>query len=264
MAQTSPPSNSNNIRESDIYRGRNTSMGALIVESERVFSALADGMPLDEVKLKCSDGSLLAQRAEQSRKRIWASLNHRYFSHNQAWVADDIVAAYRESRTAFIDLLYIHFALRDLLAFEFVTKVLFEQRNRTQRPIDKADVRDLLDSESDSQTHIANWSESSRDKLSNSTLTALRDFGLLVGKNKKQIARRTITDFAAEHLLHVLTWEGERGRSVVTDPTWRLFFLDQNAVSSILARLAQNGRIRFEKAGTTVVLETPDDWERAA
>ena len=239
-------------------------MGALIVESERVFAALADGMSLEEVKIKCIDGSLLPQRAEQSRKRIWASLNHRYFSHQQDWVREDIVAAYRTSRAAFVDLLYIHFALRDLLTFEFVTKVLFEGRNGTQRPIDKTEVRDLLDSASASQDHIANWSESSRDKLSNSTLTALRDFELLVGKNKKHIGRRSISDFAAEHLLHVLTWEGERGRSVIEDPTWKLFFLDKNAVAAILARLAQNGRIRFEKAGSTVVLETPAGWERAA
>jgi len=263
MARKSPPSDSHLIRESDAYRGRNTSMGALIVESERVFSALADGHSLDEVKAKCVAGILLSQRAEQSRKRIWVSLNHRYFSHGNSWVREDIVEAYKQG-DSFIDLLYIHFALRDLLTFDFVTKVLFEQRNKTQHPIDKSDVRDLLDSKSLDQPHIANWSESSRDKLSNSTLTALRDFGILTGKNKKRLVHRTVSSFAAEHLLRVLTWEGERGRNVISDPTWKLFLMDENSVASTLARLAQHGRIRFEKAGSTVVLETPSEWERAA
>jgi len=264
MVNASLPSNSNSIRESDSYRGRNTSMGALIPECERVFSALADGLSLVEVKRKCIDGSLLGQRAVQSRRRIWVSINHRYFAHGQTWVTKDIVNAYRKSRPAFIDVLYLHFALRDFLTFDFVTGVLYAQREKTQRAITKTDVRDLLDQASELQPHIAKWSEASRSKLANSTLTALRDFGLLVGKNRKFVARRTISDFAAEHLLHVLIWEGERGRSVIKEQTWRLFFLDENAVTAVLAKLAQAGRIKFEKAGSTVVLQTPGEWERAA
>lgn len=48
---------------------------------------------------------------------------------------------------------------------------------------------------------------------------------------------------------------------MLEDPAWRLFMLGPQDVAATLAKLAQAGRIRFEKAGRTVVLETPQAWE---
>jgi hypothetical protein len=252
------------IRETDRYSGRNTSMGALIDEAERVFGALRDGQSLDLVKQRCFDGSLLKQRTEKSRRRIWASLTHRYFAHGTTWAIEDIVSSSGNDHSAFVDLLYLHYCLRDLLTFDLVTKVL-ANRNYSDRPsVTKDDVRHLLDDAAESQPKIQQWAESSRSKLSNSVLTALRDFGLLEGKIKKYLVKRPLTDIACEHLLRILVGEGQRGHSVISDPTWKLFLLSEYEVSAKLGKLAQSGRIRFEKAGRTVVLETPSEWEDAA
>jgi len=110
------------IRESDAYRGRNTSMGALIEEADRIFEALASGQSREDVKQRCFNGDVLRQRTEKSRRRIWSSIQHRYFAHEVSWVVDDLVSAKREDRKAFLDLLYLHYCLRDKLAFDVVGK----------------------------------------------------------------------------------------------------------------------------------------------
>ena len=249
------------IRESDAYRGRNTSMGALIDEADRVFGALADGAPREEVKARCYDGELLRQRTEKGRRRIWASIQHRYFAHEITWAINDLIEAKRQDRKAFIDLLYLHYCLRDKLAFDVVVKLIWEKGGVERGSIAPSNVRHLMDDASAEQPHIARWSESTRVKLANSVLTALRDFGALEGKNRKQVVRRSLSNFAAEHLVRLLVSEGQRGRSVITDPTWYLFLMSERDVSVKLASLASEQRLRFEKTGSTVVLETPVDWE---
>lgn len=236
-------------------------MGALIDEADRVFAALADGASLEDVKSRCYEGELLRQRTEKGRRRIWASLQHRYFAHEVTWAIEGIIEAKRIDRKAFVDLLYLHYCLRDNLAFDVVTKLIWEQGGVERGSIAPSDVRHLLDDASADQPHIARWSESTRAKLANSVLTALRDFGALEGKNRKQVARRSLSNFAAEQLVRLLVSEGQRGRSVINDPTWHLFLMSERDVSVKLASLASEKRLRFEKTGSTVVLETPADWE---
>jgi hypothetical protein len=42
-----------------------------------------------------------------------------------------------------------------------------------------------------------------------------------------------------------------------------MFMLGPQDVAATLAKLAQEGRIRFEKVGRTVVLDTPKGWEKS-
>ena len=50
---------------------------------------------------------------------------------------------------------------------------------------------------------------------------------------------------------------------MLEDTTWRLFMLGPQDVAATLAKLAHDGRIRFEKVGRTVVLQTPQVWEES-
>jgi len=252
------------IRDIEQFSGRNTSMGALVEESTRVFNAIAAGESLAQVKQRCIAGDLLSQRTEKSRRRIWASLTHRYFEHEVQWAIHEIVDSVLTDQAAFIDLLYLHYALRDRIVFELVTGVLYPRRKTAGAEVTKPDIRNLLDLASTDQPQIAKWTEATRAKLANSTLTALRDFGILNGKVRKFLAPRQVTDKAVEHLLHILVAEGQKGKNIITDVSWRLFFLTEHDVAAKLAILAQQGKIRFEKAGSTVVLETPSEWEAAA
>jgi hypothetical protein len=87
---------------------------------------------------------------------------------------------------------------------------------------------------------------------------------LLEGKQKKVLVQPPLPLATAEIILRILVREGFRGRQILENHAWRLFLLKESDVAQVLSKLAFDGIIRFEKAGTTVVLETPSAWESEA
>ena len=62
--------------------------------------------------------------------------------------------------------------------------------------------------------------------------------------------------------MRLLYVEGKRGREVLQDSAWSLFMLTEADVVYVLSRLAQERRIGFERAGSTVVLLVPEGWSK--
>lgn len=235
------------IRDDGPFSARNSSKGALIDEAGRVFSALANGQSVDEIRQQVLRGALLSQRSSENRKRIWTSIQQRYIVDDADWLTSLLAnecAAGPHSRT-FVSLLYLLYALRDRLTFNFVTDVLWPKGYQGRPVISRDDVLDLLNHAAPSEAQIERWTESTRIKLAGSILTALRDFGLLEGKQKKVLVRPILSLTTAETLLRILIMEGCRGREVLQNTTWRLFLLTEAEVASTLAKLSQDGRIRF-------------------
>src|SRR5262249_21158175 len=160
-------------------------------EAGRVFQALHAGLSVPEVRDRVLGGKLLTQRSRSTRERIWDSLHHRYLAHRVGWVIRDLAGASiagPQSRE-FLSLLYLHYALRGRLTYEFATRVLWPRWCRGQLAVAREDVLDLLDRASAEQPQIRRWTEKSRVKLAGSILSALRDFGLFRGIQKKSLVR---------------------------------------------------------------------------
>lgn len=257
------PNHRRSFRDDGPYSARNSSKGALIAEAARVFSALSKSGSVDEVRRHVLHSTLLSQRSVENRKRIWTSIHSRYLVADADWLTG-LLAEHVSGgphHVAFTSLLYLLYALRDRLTYDFVTNVLWQKGHQGRAVVSRDDVFDLLKDAASRQPQIDRWTESTRVKLAGSILTALRDFGLLEGKQKKTLIRPSLPLSTAAALLRILIAEGGRGRQVLQDPTWRLFLLTEPEVAHVLAKLSQEGQIRFEKAGATVVLETPAEWE---
>jgi len=252
----------NSLRDSDQYSARNTSKGALLDESYQIVGALTSGLAPEKVREQAHEGSILRQKARLSRTTIWRRVNFRLLSHDCRWAIDAIKQAQTAGRYSpeFVSMIYLLYCLRDHLTFDFITQWIWPRWNAGQPAVSRDDLLDYLDEASETQPQIRRWSESSRSKLSTSILTALRDFGLLQGVQKKEMVKPPLPLGTAATIVRLLTVEGWHGGDVLEDPTWRLFLLSPNEVAHTLLQLAQQKRIRFEKAGDTVVMETPEEW----
>jgi len=250
------------IRDTGPYSSRNSSKGALIEEAGLVVGALALGLSVDEVRDRALNGVLFEQRSRNNRERIWDSLHHRYLTHRLEWVLASLEEAYARGPHSqeFVSFLYLHYALRDSLTFDFITQSLWERWTNDRLSVSREDVLYRMDKTPESQPNVRRWKEGTRVKLATSTLTALRDFGVLKGKKKKVLLRPVLPLFTAEHLLRLLTAEGIGGLDILLDVSWRLFFYTEEDVADTLHKLAQERRIQFERAGSTVVLNTPIEW----
>lgn len=252
------------LRDRGAYSARNSSKGALVEEASRIIAALNSGVSLETVRQQVHDGLILTQRSWSNRRRIWTLVQQRYLPASTDWIVSSLRNAYDRGPQGreFITALYVLYSLKDRLTFDFVTTTLWSKGYENRPVVTRNDVLDLLDRATAEQPQVRRWSESTRIKLAGSILTALRDFGLLDGKQKKVLVRPILPLMTAEFLLRILIAAGCAGRQVLEDPTWRLFLLSPTDVSTVLGKLAQSHVIRFEKAGTTIVLEVPPDWER--
>ena len=243
-------------RDTGPYSTRNSSKGALVPESQAVFSALAAGRPIDDVHRAVLEGKVLRQRARETRRRIWGVLSQRFFSWAPPhWVLADLAEAARTNAACFRPLVYIHYARRDRLTFEFATERLVGMR-----VVRREDVLDFLAEQEDQHPEIRRWRESTRIKLAGNLLTALRDFGVLSGVQRKTTQRPVIPANATLHLCRLLYAEGFRGRNLLEAADWRLFLWEPNDIGAALGNLAQQQLIRFERSGQTVVLDVPFEW----
>jgi hypothetical protein len=175
------------VSDTGPYSARNSSKGALIEEAGRVFAALRQGQSVDDVRDQVLRGALLAQRSRENRERIWTSIQQRYLIPTTPWLTSTLANACESGPHSreFVSLLYLLYALRDRLTFDFVTNVLSNKGYQTRSLVSRNDVLDLLKQAASRQPQIERWAESTRIKLAGSILTALRDFGVLEGQQKK-------------------------------------------------------------------------------
>ena len=253
------------IRDTGPYSVRGTAGSPFVRETAQIVGALADGLTVDEVRTQVHDGSILNQQSRVSRQSAWKQIRRRLFSPPREWVLEDLKRALQFGPTSkeFASLLYIHYAIRDRLTFDVITQLLWPKWQAGERAVARESVLMFMDKAAADEPQVLQWSDSTRRKLAGSVLTGLRDFGLVRGVQKKELIQPVVPLLAVEHLLHILTEEGTKGRDIVGDPSWTLFFLTQHATADLLMKLAANGVIRFERGGHTVVLETPPDWEVA-
>ncbi len=239
---------------------RNSSKGALVAEAQAVFRAFNGGTPLEKFREQCLRGTILRQRARETRHRIWEAIHWRFFAwHPPEWVLTDLAEAAGDDSTTprFAGLVYLHFARRDRLTFEFVTTKLWELWQNKTVEVRRDDVLDFLAVCQEQHPKVRSWRESTRKKLARNVLSALRDFGLLSGVQRKVIQQPAVSLDVALHLCRLLYAEGLRGRAVLEARDWRLFLWGSHQAADALARLAQVGKLRFERSGKTVVLEVP-------
>lgn len=253
------------FRDTGPYNGRYITKGAMIAETGNLVAALTEGLTINDLRIRVLDGTIFSQRARASRSRMWDVISHAYLS-GPPWITAGLQAAHRigpQSRE-FVSLLYLLFTLRDHLTYDFVTATLWSKWVAGEVAVSREDLFGLIDSAGEEQPQVARLASATRLRLAQNVLTSLRDFGLLTGARNKTLVRPVLPLATAEHLLHILTAEGVRGAEVLADPAWRLFLCQETDVADVLRRLAQAQRIRFEKVGGTVVLETPEAWRAEA
>jgi len=134
------------VRDTGPYSARNSSKGALIDEAGRVVSAMRQGHSVAEVRDDVLRGALLTQRSRENRERIWTSIHQRYLFPTTPWLTSALADACESGSRAqeFVSLLYLLYALRDRLTFDFVTKVLSTKDHQARPIVSRNDVLDLL------------------------------------------------------------------------------------------------------------------------
>jgi hypothetical protein len=244
------------LRDRTAVSSRNTSTGALLYELYALFNTLDDLTP-EAIREAIIVENRLHKKSYEMRRKIWLAVNHRYLTAAPQWVSvalQEATAAGNQS-PQFISLAYLYFALRTRLVFLFVTDFLWEQWQAGVTHLTHRDALRYIYALAEEEPLAQGWREATKKRMASMLLSSLHDFGLLKGKQTRYIQRPSIALDAAYHLLCLLHAEGKSGLEIVTDPAWRLFLWSEADVGQALSQLDQRGLIRFEKSGSTIILE---------
>lgn len=101
----------------------------------------------------------------------------------------------------------------------------------------------------------AKWTATVRLKVARGMLAALRDFGILEGANRKQIAPQHLALEAFCLIAFCLHKLGFEQKSLVCHPDWRLFLLNQRTVEQLFLEAHQNGWLDYQCIGEIYRIE---------
>jgi len=156
---------------------------------------------------------------------------------------------------AFRDACYYEATRDDPLLAAFVEAELYRLWSAGRVGVTTADVDSWLGRQHEAGL-APSWSEQVRLKVSRGVLAALRDFGILSGGQRKEIAGAALTTRGFAYVAWRLHEQGASSRSLVSTPVWRRWLLDPPAVQDRFDHASRLGTLTFASVGSAVRI----DW----
>lgn len=103
---------------------------------------------------------------------------------------------------------------------------------------------------------IPAWGESVRRKTARGLLAALRDFGILEGRNEKRFAAPNLSLLGFVYVAYREQESGTSARALLTGKLWRRWLLDDVRVRDLFLAADRLGVLKFYEAGSAVRI----DW----
>jgi len=248
-------------RELVRWSARNSSKGALLLESVKSLQFLAAGHFLVELQRAIQEQDLLGKRTWEARRRYWSLISWRYLTPPDSAVVSALAAL--SSRGADDPILrgalYFHFCLADRLTFDVATDFLWTLQQQGREGINTAEVEAYIRVGAAAHPEVESWSSRTLNKLASSILSALRDFGRLAGGSKKRLVQPPLSDALLIYVCKFLSAEGKTARGILGALDFRLWGYTPQEIGARLAKLSQSGILRFEWGGDIAVLDIGEE-----
>lgn len=221
-----------------------------------IFREYAENTDKNCLQNRVLTDNITHKKSFYSRENVWRIYFQRY-NGCPSWIKQTIAhsALHGVKSPEFASLAYLYFILHERLVYDFIIEDLWNRWTNKKVSIETKDAQQFIFSKKKEVPVISSWSESTILRCSRSMLTALRDFGLIRGTNKKTLQRPSVSHETVYQLLCILYAEGYRGYNLISSQDWRIFLWNESDVIEALRRLAQLQWIRFERSGSTIMLE---------
>lgn len=239
MREMSQPIQQPAWRAAGGYLPTNASKAGLLEETRVFLLALEQHQTVAATRQALLDGAL-PQRARETRATIAQMIQQRLTRWSPpAWVYQDLIAfAHDRHQPSLQAALLVHVVRQDVLLYDFVQQELRPRWERGDHVLVRADVQRFLDQALPAHPEIDDWSRETREKLAGNVLSILRDYGLLQGREKKQIVEPLVPPPVVEHLIRLMRDEGVPDEQLADHPDWSIWLWDRRRVQQAVAALA--------------------------
>jgi hypothetical protein len=225
-------------RATGIYLPNNASKAGLLEEARLFLLAFARLHNPGAARQALVDGEL-PQRSRETRATIVEVIQRRLLRWSPPdWVLADLIAFAQEpTQPSLGAALLLHVVRQDCLLYTFVQDVVAPSWERGDHTLIRADVQRFLDRSLPEHPEVATWSHATREKLAGNVLSILRDYGLLRGREQKQIVEPLIPTPLVAHLVRLLRAEGIPDTDLADHPDWRIWLWDRQRVQRAVETL---------------------------
>jgi hypothetical protein len=221
------------------YLPTNASKTGLLEETRLFLLSLDRLQAIGAARQALLDGEL-PQRSRETRETIAQIIQQRLTRWSlPPWVYQDlIVFAQDRHQPSLHAALLVHVVRQDALLYDFVQQEIVPRWERGDHVLIRADVQRFLDGALGDHPEIDDWSRETREKLAGNMLSILRDYGLLRGREKKQIVEPLVPSAVVAHLIRLLREEGVAEEALADHPDWSIWLWDQRRAREAIARTA--------------------------
>jgi hypothetical protein len=220
------------------YLPTNASKTGLLEETRLFLLSLDRLQTIGAARQALVDGEL-PQRSRETRETIAKIIQQRLTRwFPPAWVYHDLILFAQDRYQPSLEAaLLIHVVRQDALLYDFVQRDIVPRWERGDHVLIRADVQRFLDQALGEHPEIDDWSRETREKLAGNMLSILRDYGLLRGREKKQIVEPLVPSPVVAHLIHLLREEGVADEALADHPDWSIWLWDPRRARQVIAGL---------------------------
>jgi hypothetical protein len=239
------------------YVSRLATRASLLADLQALLAAVGEPVPRAEYRRQVIEENVLSRRTSAAREKAWKELAARYGIDGSSPLFRTFLEEYRRaSSVRDRDLTaYLLFALHDRLVCDLGTDWLYQYLREAPSELRTVDVLAFISSREPSHPEIRGWSVSSRENIASHYLSALKEFGLARGAQRKTSVRPTPGPGPVRFLLRALILAGSSQQAAVQSPLMRLLGLTLAETVSLLFRLNAEGALRCRIQGDIVELD---------
>ena len=244
-------------RNSAPYSSRIIKAGALLTETKLMLAHWDTAISIKDNLTRVRQENILGKASRSRVEDILGIFRQRYLAEDDVARALATLVRERLPSSSLDRILHFHAAKSDSLLHDVVTDWLSSVQKRGISEIDVVTLQRVLESWVAQGNTRGDWSEETTARVAQGLLSALRDFGVLQGAVRKQIAATYLPLATFAYVKFYLKQHQPSGARLVEHPDWRLFFLPPEGVERFLFEAHQRGLLEYHAAGSVTRLSFP-------
>lgn len=242
--------------EQNTYSTRLQKGGALIDDMRLIVRSWSEGLSKKEKITQLIQDNILGKHTKtRSSDTLRRTFSHRFLEGNpqDAWKIVRPLEDHEVEIEIIRPVYYWITARSDPLMYDFVVNEILPRSKGHDQSIKTTETAYWISEQLNSQNQ--SWSETVTLKVARGLLAALRDFAILEGGAKKNVAPIYLPVESFAYIAFGLHLIGVSGARLIHHDDWRLFLLNSTVVERMFLEAHQNGLLRYEAAGNLYRIE---------
>lgn len=231
-----------------------------IDETERILRTYVESESYEELERRVVEENILNKDTDEYRTNILREVTRRHIPDKEEYTETPLMKIMSaDVRSDVSDwCLYYEFA-QDPFIRLVTLDFLFPEFERGTLSVQATDIVTFIESIQEDYADLRDRSESTINEAATKYLTALRNYGLLEGTQRKEFAVTYVPDETVAYVVYRLFQKGAKSASdVIEHDDWELFLMNESEVQRRIRDISPQ-YVSYEKRGSTERLITKHD-----